>query len=272
MFAAATLLFALTFSILITRVATIALSHTGLSRESSRFQARSAFTGVGFTTSESEKMVNHPVRRRILMFLMLVGNAGIVTVVSSVILTFVGFQQTADWLWRTVLLVVGLTLLWTASYSKWLDRRLSHLVARLLRRYTDLDVRDYAHLLHLGGEYIVSELQVQAEDWMAGQSLAALRLRDEGVVVLGIQRRSGEYAGVPDGDSIIEAGDVLLVYGRGAALERLDERSADWRGELEHRAAVEEQEIVKEEERAIMAPDSGAGTAPASGATGTAGD
>lgn len=72
-----TLLIVLTLSILLTRIATVALTHTGLSRESAKFQARSAFTGVGFTTSESEKVVNHPIRRRILLMLMLLGNAGI---------------------------------------------------------------------------------------------------------------------------------------------------------------------------------------------------
>ena len=72
------LLLVLVFSLLITRIATIALTYTGLSRQSAKFQARSAFTGVGFTTSESEKVVNHPVRRRILLLMMLIGNAGIV--------------------------------------------------------------------------------------------------------------------------------------------------------------------------------------------------
>ncbi|MEE3220394.1 MAG: potassium transporter TrkA, partial [Planctomycetota bacterium] len=55
MVAVATLLITLTVTLLITRVATVALMVTGLSRESARFQARSALTGVGFTTYESEK-------------------------------------------------------------------------------------------------------------------------------------------------------------------------------------------------------------------------
>ena len=46
-----------TLSALITRVAAIALAHTGLSTESARFQARSAYTGTGFTTGESEKIM-----------------------------------------------------------------------------------------------------------------------------------------------------------------------------------------------------------------------
>jgi len=39
---------------------TVALTHTGLSRESARFQARSAFTGAGFTTSEPGWTVGSP--------------------------------------------------------------------------------------------------------------------------------------------------------------------------------------------------------------------
>ena len=67
------LLLVLTFSLVVTRIAAVALVHTGLGLEAARFQARSAFTGVGFTTDESESLVNHPVRRRIVMGLMLVG-------------------------------------------------------------------------------------------------------------------------------------------------------------------------------------------------------
>ena len=102
------LLIVLFISILLTRIATVALTHTGLSRESAKFQARSAFTGVGFTTSESEKVVNHPTRRRILLLLMLVGNAGVVTAVSALIVSFINLEQTDALFWQLLLLVAGL--------------------------------------------------------------------------------------------------------------------------------------------------------------------
>lgn len=54
-------------SLVITRIATLAFVLTGMSTEAARFQARSALTGTGFTTGESEAVVNHPVRRRIVM-------------------------------------------------------------------------------------------------------------------------------------------------------------------------------------------------------------
>lgn len=52
------LLVVLALSILVTRIATVALTHTGLSRASAKFQARSAFTGVGFTTNASESVID----------------------------------------------------------------------------------------------------------------------------------------------------------------------------------------------------------------------
>jgi hypothetical protein len=76
-----TFLTVLGLSLIITRLATIALKLTGLSPEVARFQGRSAFTGTGFTTTEAEKVVNHPVRRKIIMWLMIVRSAGLITII-----------------------------------------------------------------------------------------------------------------------------------------------------------------------------------------------
>lgn len=53
----ASLLIVLLMSLIITRVATVALTLTGMSYSAARFQARSALTGAGFTTNESERVV-----------------------------------------------------------------------------------------------------------------------------------------------------------------------------------------------------------------------
>jgi hypothetical protein len=93
-------------SLLITRVATIALTVTGLPHQAARFQARSALSGVGFTTSETEQVVNHPVRRRIIMALMLLGNVGIVTAVAGLLGGFLGAGGRT--VYRALFLVAGL--------------------------------------------------------------------------------------------------------------------------------------------------------------------
>ncbi|HSH50828.1 MAG TPA: HAD-IC family P-type ATPase [Bacteroidales bacterium] len=52
----------LVLSVLITKIASESLIHMGLSKEMARFQACSAFTGVGFTIRETETIVNHHIR------------------------------------------------------------------------------------------------------------------------------------------------------------------------------------------------------------------
>lgn len=240
MVAISTLLLVVAISLLITRVATVVLTATGLSQQSARFQARSAFTGSGFTTSESEKVVDHPVRRRVIMWLMLLGNVGIVATASSAILGLRsgGIAATG---WRVLELVVGLLLLVYVSRSKWVDRRLTRLISRLLHQYTDLPTRDHDSLLELPASYAVVELAVRDGDWVAGRRLAELDLAAEGLIVLGVTRAEGRYDGVVRGGTEVRAGDLLVVYGEMGRLRDLDTRPAGPEGDARHAAAVLDQ-------------------------------
>lgn len=258
MIAILSLILVLLMSLVIVRIATVALTLTGLSKDLARFQARSAFTGAGFTTNESEKVVGHPVRRRIIMLLMVLGNAGIVTAMSSLILSFTNVPQNGGWtgsVWfRLSLLVVGVLGLFILAQSRYIDRWMSRLIAWALKNWTTLEVRDYAGLLHLGGDYAVSELFVEEEDWLANRQLAELRLNQEGVLVLGISRRDGKYVGAPRGKTRIKPYDTLLIYGRGKVLEDLDQRRAGSEGSMKHIQSVAEQMTVERTEQADEPP------------------
>jgi hypothetical protein len=242
------LLVVVALSLLVTRVATVILVATGMSRSTARFQARSAFTGSGFTTNESEEVVGHPVRRRVVMTLMLLGNAGIVAVASSLI---IGFRSGGRTQWISILeLMVGLGALLALSRSSAVDRRLTRLIRRLLERHTDLATRDLASLLDLTGNYAVGELHLEEGDWLVGRPLGELGLRDEGIAVLGVTRRDGSHLGVPGGWTELGVGDTVVIYGRAEALDELDRRPAGVLGDRRHEAAVEHQRLVELAERA----------------------
>lgn len=226
-------------SMVITRVATIALAATGMSRESARFQARSALTGAGFTTAESESVVRHPVRRRIVMMLMLLGSAGIAAVIGSIVLAFVEPDAGANWWIRIGVLAVGIGALWAFASSAWIDRRITQVTMWALDRYTTIDARDYASLLHLGGDYVITELVVSADHWLADRSLAELDLRREGIMVLGVVRPDGEYLGVPTRETVLRVGDTLVLYSRAGQLAELDVRRRGSAGDEARRDAVE---------------------------------
>lgn len=248
MVAISTLLLVVAVSLLLTRVATVILIATGMSREAARFQARSAFSTAGFTTRESEEVVNHPVRRRVIMTLMLLGSAGTVAVISTLILGFGNNSGGGQRWWRILELFVGLMALVYVSRSRWVDRRLTAAIRALLRRFTDIETHDLASLLDLAGDYTVIELAVEESDWLAGHTLGELKLRDEGVVVLGLTRNSGSYVPAPTARTRIEACDVLVAYGRAELLAELDHRPAGPAGDRAHETAVAEQERLERAE------------------------
>ena len=237
MIAIASLLVVVLISLIVTRVATVALTSTGMSREMARFQARSAFTGTGFTTHEAESVVNHPVRRRIVLVLMLAGNAGLAAVVASLMLGFTRSGSGATGI-RVAELVFGLALLLAVARSSWLDRRMTPLIARLLSRWTDLELRDYSGLLELSSGYSVVELAVRPADWVANRILGELELRDEGIVVLGVHRATGAWIGAPGGGTRVRSGDTLVVYGREDVVCELDGRVRGPEGDEAHELAV----------------------------------
>lgn len=232
-------------SLAITRIATVALILTGLSEEAARFQARSAFTGTGFTTGESEKIVGHPVRRRVVMALMVIRSAGFISIILSLILSF-GSSNEIDHLNRLLLLAGGSLALWLLSRTRIFDRIIKRLMQWAMNRWTQFTVSDYAELLNLSGDFVVTELKVQQQDWLAGKTMADCRLTDEGVTVLGIHRENGGYVGVPKGSTEIRGGDRLILYGRGDSLRDLDDRVSGAAGDLEHDQAVVRQDLEME--------------------------
>lgn len=245
MIAAITLFLVVALSALITKIATISLTYTGLSTQSARFQARSAYTGAGFTTSESEKIMNHPVRRKIIFNLMLIGNAGIVTVMSSLILTFVLPNTLASKLYGLIIVILGVSAVWWAIKSKWVDRGLSKIINKMLKKYTDLEVQDYAAVLHLKDNYRVSEKKVAEDNWMANKTLKDLDLRHEGITILGIDRDGQAYIGNPTGNFKILPYDLITIYGKEDVIKNLSARKKDFVATMAHK------EFVRKENKRI---------------------
>jgi hypothetical protein len=247
-------LLALTISMIGIRVGTMALMLTGLSREAARFQAHSAFTGVGFTTHESESIVEHPVRRHLTMGLMMLGNIGMATVIATLTATLLSETTSEHWGLSTGMLALGILVLWTLGNSSWVEKQLNRPIAFALRQFTSLDVRDYVSLLKLSNGFAVSELVVEPEDWVAGKTLVELGLAREGVLVLGIHNQQGPYVGAPSGMSVISANDILVIYGPLERLVELDNRCHGPIGDRAHREAAQEYDEYLQEVKEIEAP------------------
>jgi hypothetical protein len=244
-----TLIFVVALSMLVTKAATLALMHTGMSKERAKFQARSAFTGAGFTTNESEVVVKHPVRRKIIMLLILLGNAGVVTVISSLILGFTSQDSAFGAAGNIYLLALAAALFFLAARSNRLDRYLEKIINYFLDKYTDIRPKNFSRMMTVMEDYEVTEVDVRENEWLKGKCLSELKLTDEGLLVLGIIREDQTYIGVPRGRYEIEPKDRLVVYGKSDRVVALSERADPLAGKRSHADSVEEhqEELVEQD-------------------------
>lgn len=243
-------------TLLLSRLGTIALTATGLPRPIAKFQARSALSGAGYTTNESESIVGHPARRRIVMALMTIGGLGSAAIIATLIISFADVSSFGSGFRRGLLLAVGLFAFWLLLRVPTLDRLLASAFAGVIKRLTEVDVRNYANMLRLSSDYGISELLVEPEDWMANRALQDLDLSHEGLLVLGIVR-GDHYFGAPKGTYKARPDDTLLVYGPVERLAELDERRAGSEGDAAHQAAVEKQQRIEHRERIAQAAERG---------------
>lgn len=214
MIAAFSLLIIISLSLVAIRIGSIALELTGLSPEIASFQAQSAFSGTGFTTTESESLVAHPVRRRIIRILILFGSAGITTSIAALVVAFVG-QTKHDTIVRAQILLVGVLILFLLARSRAIYALMRVVISRALKRWTRLRVFDYEELLGFGQGYSISRLVVRAESWLRDKKLSELRLEQCGMHVLAIYRKvNGRevFIGGLTGETVIKARDVLICY------------------------------------------------------------
>ncbi len=237
-------------SIIITKIGARTLIKTGLARDAAVFQARSAFTGVGFTTREAEKITNHPLRRRIIMALMLIGNIGVVSALASLLLTFIGDELEAfDRIIRLGLIGFFIISIWILSKSSWLDKKLTRLIDKALDRFHNLRNIDYVSLLKLHDEYEITVITVKEDDWMANRTLKDLQLTKEGINLIAIEREDGTYLAIPDGTTQIQPGDNLTIYGKEQNLKNLEQRKQNPEGEAEHQSAKEDYRKKKKDQK-----------------------
>ena len=217
-------LFVLAFvSLIAVRVGATALMMTGLSWDTASFQSYSAFFGVGFTTKEAEMVVNHPVRRRIIRDLILAGNIGLTSALATLVVTLMQSAATSHLLLIVGALVTGALVLLFLSRIGWLQKLLDRVIRYTLERTGMVRALDYELLLRIQYGYVVSEIEVLPNTYLAGRALRDSRPWDRGVGILFIKRDDEMVPGLPGPADIIQVGDVVTAYGKEQSLQAMVE-------------------------------------------------
>ena len=223
MVAIVTLIVIAMISLLAVRAGSTALMMTGLSWDAASFQSYSAFFGVGFTTSEAELVVNHPVRRRIIRDLILAGNVGVTSALATMVATLVQNSSGARPLLIVLGLVAGLGLLLYLTSLSWVQRSIDKVIQRTLERSGLVRAMDYELLLRIQHGFVVSEVEIVANTPIVNQSLSRSRPWDHGVVILAVKTDGKANEGLPNASTVLHVGDVVTVYGEEHHIKRLFE-------------------------------------------------
>lgn len=187
----------------------IAFETTGMDREMARFQALSAFTGVGFTTLAAEQVVEHRTRRNIAMVLIIAGWAGGASVIATLIRSFYvdsTLKSVGNYL-------IG--ILFAALLVLILQRFSDELVSwmrRILARRIGGHLVPHEDLLRVDGGLGLSRIEVPEASRVLGRTLSDLDLRKENLSVVLIERQ--HITIIPKADSVMQPRDHVVVFGR----------------------------------------------------------
>lgn len=215
-------------SFIAVRIGAIAFEVTGLEWSMARFQALSCFSGTGFTTKESELISGHPRRRQIASILMVLGNAGLVTLIATfanslrpdavVITLFTESLGRIFPMWLAHILNVALlatiilVIVRVFTHERF-ARRLTRFLRSRMRPDEGVSRVSFEELVVATGGYGVSAIEVHEGGWIVGKNLLESGLRAVDVTVLSIERGREVFPN-PRPDLIIDAGDKLICFGR----------------------------------------------------------
>lgn len=181
---------------------------TGLKKEIARFQVISMFTATGFTTGESELILEHPIRRRLSTFLILFGVFSLAVVISS-ISNILSDEFRSIELGMIALVLIGIYLiLATPKFKKYLEKSFE---GHLEKQYNlaDLPLRE---VMYFDEDDVVIELPIHKNSSVIGKKLEDIIETEDDMLVLFIKRgdvtlRKDSYT------TEIQEGDMIFLYG-----------------------------------------------------------
>lgn len=228
--AALTIVFLFAVSSTIVRVAGVVLEHSGMPMHAARLQALSALSGTGFTTSESEDLMRHPVRRKVLMYLMICGSIGIASVAATLIVSALNVSTEVDGLLlQGASVVLALLFVRYVLFSQRVDDLICGLAFRWLNQHGDFG-RSYVIAFQLAENRLIAEHRIKEA---ASSNLADLDIKD--LTVLG-WRKPGDLA-MRDADPAVspEPDELLVLMGSAEAHDAFADRYGEVsRGQARH--------------------------------------
>lgn len=205
------------FYILIADIITTLFRLTGMTEERARFQVISLLTNSGFTTQESEAVVNLKIRRRLARATMLFGYAFTVTILSTTVNVFMSMSESEL---STVIVLLPVLLI-------------SLLLFYFLRRFPQVKIRFDKWIETIGyqlmfgkdanqvilveeyGSMVVAHIYLHTvPDILQDVTLAESGIMSEHKLMIMMVKSSDGEAQQANGNTILKPKDTIMVLGK----------------------------------------------------------
>ncbi|GAI44781.1 unnamed protein product [marine sediment metagenome] len=215
-------------SFIIVRIGAIAFQLTGLEWSLAKFQSLSCFTGTGFTTKEAELITTNTQRRRIASILMVLGNAGLITMIATAasalnprkavwarlsesFLPFSIPEGVMPWV-NIIIIVLAVYVIYKVFTHKKLAKKITDSLRKKILRREIIKKVSFEELLMLTGGYGITRIDVREKSPFIDKSLAESDLRKKDITVLAIVRGDTTIPN-PGANTKIMFGDELISFG-----------------------------------------------------------
>ena len=216
-------------SFIVVRIGAIALQLTGIEWSMAKFQALSCFTSTGFTTKESELVTATPQRRRIASVLIVLGHAGLVTMIATLANSLRAQQIIESGLSKSILpfylppflaQLINVVIIAAAVYAIYkiftntrLAKRLTNVLRKRIMKRESFRPVSFEELLLATGGYGISRITVSPESHIIDKTLYESALRSQDITVLAITR-GGETIPNPPANMKMLSGNELICFGK----------------------------------------------------------
>jgi hypothetical protein len=222
-------------SFTIVRIGAVAFQLSGLEWSLAKFQSLSCFSGTGFTTKEAELITGDKRRRRIASVLMVLGNAGLVTMIATVASALNPENTLLGWLsesflpflplwsvrWVNLgLIVIALFVIYKVFTNKKFTQKLTGYLRMKIIKKEFFKPVSFEELLLLTGGYGITRLEVPGGNPLIDRTLAESELRKNDITVLAILRDDNTIPN-PSADTKVQKSDELVLFGK---LENIRDR------------------------------------------------
>jgi hypothetical protein len=191
-------------------IGAIMLEMTGMERSRARFQALSAISGTGFTTSHAEEVVNNPRRRQIVSYLMIIGNAGILSLIIAVIIYVRAGLALPSWevIVAIVLLIAALVIVIRIGI---IDKITGLIIVSIRAAKKESRLR-VAHIFYNNNDLTIVKLKTQGPFTGKLDIPDIATLQSKGINVIAIERGK-DIIKNPDPETKILAEDLIICSG-----------------------------------------------------------